>query len=212
MTTVIAIDGPSASGKSAVGRLIAVRLGFAFLDSGLIYRAIALAAARSSTRNIDEVLEHLRASLTAEALDALLSDPDLALASTGQYASQLAVLPAVRHFADELQRKWAASKNAVIVGRDIGTTVFPDAPFKFYITASLMVRAMRRWQQLADLGSVDSVEEVAADLAARDARDEDRACSPMCAAPDACLIDTSDLSMDEVVAQVVSMITLGKNR
>ena len=189
MPFTIAIDGPAASGKGTIARALARHFGFAHLDTGLLYRAVGMkggdpvAAARGLT-------------------DADLRRDDLRSAEAGQAASRAAVIPEVRAALVDFQRRFALTEpGAVLDGRDIGTVICPDAEVKLYVSASDMVRARRR---AAELGG-DEVE-VLRDLRARDARDAARDVAPMRAAPDAILLDTSDMTIDEAVARAIACI------
>lgn len=203
---VIAIDGPAASGKSAIGKALAGRLGYLFLDSGLIYRAIAFAFSQSQETEFSFFLEKFQNSLTPETLEQLLNDSKLQRDDVGQLASKIAVMADVRRYVDLLQRKWAENKNGVVVGRDIGTVVFPDAEVKFYLTASLKVRALRRWQQLESKGIDIAIEQIQEDLFLRDERDRCRQHAPLQIPPDAIIIDNSDLSINQTVDLMIKEI------
>ncbi|WP_371061455.1 d(CMP) kinase [Rhodosalinus sp. 5P4] len=197
MGLTIAVDGPAASGKGTISRAIAARFGLAHLDTGLLYRAVG-------RRMLDgeEPLVAARA-LRAEDLDAEdLRGPDVAEA-----ASKVAALGEVRAALVDFQRAFAArAGGAVLDGRDIGTVICPDAPVKLFVTASAEVRAERRHKELLARGHDTRLEEVLADIRARDARDAGRADAPMRAAADAVLIDTSGLGIDEAVARAISEV------
>jgi cytidylate kinase len=209
---VIAIDGPAGSGKSTVAKALAERLGLEYLDTGAMYRSVAFAALR---RGIDpEDTEPV--ARVARDLD-LRMGPDGAISVDGVDArieirgpevtravSIVAANPLVRDEMRSRQREWAAKRDGgVMEGRDIGTVVFPDAELKVYLDASPEVRASRRSKEVADL----EYETVAADLARRDALDQGRTHGPLVEADDAVVIDTSDLSVDEIIAAVVDHLS-----
>ncbi|WP_371037277.1 d(CMP) kinase [Rhodosalinus sp. FB01] len=197
MGLTIAVDGPAASGKGTISRAIAARFGLAHLDTGLLYRAVG-------RRMLDgeEPLVAARA-LRAEDLDTEdLRGPDVAEA-----ASKVAALGEVRAALVDFQRAFAArAGGAVLDGRDIGTVICPDAPVKLFVTASAEVRAERRHKELLARGHDTRLEEVLADIRARDTRDAGRADAPMRAAADAVLIDTSGLGIDEAVARAIAEV------
>ncbi|WP_371056646.1 d(CMP) kinase [Rhodosalinus sp. K401] len=197
MGLTIAVDGPAASGKGTISRAIAARFGLAHLDTGLLYRAVG-------RRMLDgeEPLVAARA-LRAEDLDAEdLRGPDVAEA-----ASKVAALGEVRAALVDFQRAFAArAGGAVLDGRDIGTVICPDAPVKLFVTASAEVRAERRHKELLARGHDTRLEEVLADIRARDTRDAGRADAPMRAAEDAVLIDTSGMGIDEAVARAIAEV------
>jgi CMP/dCMP kinase len=185
----VAIDGPAASGKGTISRAVAGRFGFAHLDTGLLYRAVGakggdpVAAARNLT-------------------PADLGRGDLRTAEAGQAASRVAAIPEVRRALVEFQRNFARRPGgAVLDGRDIGTVICPEAEVKLFVTASDAVRARRRW---LELGGDEAA--VLADLRARDARDLQRATAPLRPAPDALLLDTSELTIDAAVQRAVEAI------
>jgi CMP/dCMP kinase len=197
----VAIDGPAASGKGTIGRAVAERFGFAHLDTGLLYRAVALRALNDGRGVIDQ---HWAAELARRLEPGDLERPGLRSALAGQAASKVAALPEVRAALLAFQRDFARREGgAVLDGRDIGTVICPEAEAKLYVTASDAVRAARRAKEL---GPDVSRERVLADLRARDARDAERAEAPMRPAEDAHLLDTTDLSIDAAVAEAVAYV------
>jgi cytidylate kinase len=196
----VAIDGPAASGKGTIGRAIAARFGFAHLDTGLLYRAVAVQALDDGRGVLDP---HWAAELARRLTPEDLARADLRSARTGQAASKVAAFPEVRAALLAFQRNFARREGgAVLDGRDIGTVICPDAEAKLFVVAADTTRAARRQ---AELGA-ESYEQVLADLRARDARDRAREVAPMVAAPDALLLDTTDLSIDAAVAEAVAYV------
>ena len=191
---VITVDGPAASGKGTIASRLAAHYGLPMLDTGLLYRAVGVLAERAGVDLDDaEATAAIAQDLTAEALD----DPAFRTRGAGEAASRVAVHPPVRQALFDLQVGFARRpEGAVLDGRDQGTVIAPEAPAKLYVTASPEVRAERRWKQLTAQGEAVAYEEGLADIQRRDARDGGRADAPMKPAPDAVLLDTSDLSID----------------
>lgn len=201
---IIAIDGPAASGKGTLAKRIAAHLGYHCLDTGLLYRAVARDVAARGYR-----LEDVWAGVAAaRGLDhASLDDPALRGPAAGDAASVVARIPEVRTALLELQRDFARqSPGAVLDGRDIGTVVCPQADVKIFVTATPEVRARRRFLELEGRGDRITYEEVLADIGARDARDMARAAAPLKAAPDAILLDTSELDIEGAFDAAVGSI------
>lgn len=192
---VIAVDGPAASGKGTVSKGLARQFDLPMLDTGLLYRAVGVLVARAHGDLDDpEVCAAAAATLTADQLD----DPALRTRAAGELASRVAVHPHVRAALLEFQRTFASQEDgAILDGRDIGTVICPRAPAKLYVTASPQVRAERRWKQLTGQGEAVAFEDVLADIRVRDARDGGRDAAPMKPAPDAVLLDTSRMTIDE---------------
>ncbi|MFZ0386645.1 MAG: (d)CMP kinase [Solirubrobacteraceae bacterium] len=199
--TVVAIDGPAGAGKSSVARAVADRLGFTYLDSGAMYRSVALAVLRSG-RPPDEVAAGVSLSLGDHVL---LDGEDVTAAirapEVSEAASVVAADPAVRTAMIAEQRRLLADGNWVAEGRDIGTVVWPSAELKVFLTASAEARAGRRADQIGADAAV-----VLAEQAIRDQRDIEREQSPLRAADDAVTVDTSDLTLDEAVERVVTLV------
>lgn len=193
MIFTVAIDGPAAAGKGTLSRAVAARFGFAHLDTGLLYRAVGVTAALTG----DDPAE------VAQGLSAQdLARDDLRSLAAGQAASRVAVIPAVRAALVTFQQRFARRPGgAVLDGRDIGTVICPEAEVKIFVTASAEVRAQRRWREVG--GDADLV---LAEVRERDARDSTRAQAPLRAAPDAVVIDTSDLSIDDAVARACALV------
>ena len=215
---VIAIDGPVGAGKSTVARELAHALDFDYLNTGAMYRAVALAARARYTvgelsgpeieRRLGEILNSISIKFDQERV--LLDGRDISDAITApaiaDLASRLSALGLVRTRMRDLQRAAGENGRVVMEGRDIGTVVFPDAEFKFFLTAAVAVRAARRYAELAAQGVAISEAEVLAQLRERDQRDEARELAPLRPAADASWIDASRLSVDEVVQQMKTHI------
>ena len=190
MKFTVAIDGPAAAGKGTISRAVAERFGFAHLDTGALYRAVGVKGG-----------DPVEAANTLAPAD--LARDDLRSLEAGQAASKVAVIPEVRAALLEFQRKFAAQEGgAVLDGRDIGTVICPEAEVKLFVTASAEVRAHRRW---LEVGGDEA--KVLAEVKERDERDMNRADAPLKPAPDAILIDTSEMSIDEAVARACAEIT-----
>ncbi|MEW5864162.1 MAG: (d)CMP kinase [Pseudomonadota bacterium] len=209
---VIAIDGPSASGKGTVASRVAAALGFHFLESGALYRVVALASLRAGLGPGQEAaLSALAATLPAEfrgdriILSGQDVTEDLRSEECGIRASEIARLPAVRAALLERQRAFRRPPGLVADGRDMGTVVFPDAVLKIFLTASVAVRAERRYKQLIDKGIRANLAALSRDLQERDARDAARSVAPLRPAPDAVLLDSSGMSVEEVVDRVLEL-------
>ena len=212
---VIAIDGPSGSGKGTIARMVADALGWHLLDSGALYRLVALAAADAGQGDADEaVLAGIAAALDVrfaagadggEAIHLAGRDVTDALRTEecGRLASHVAALPAVRAALIELQKDFRRPPGLVADGRDMGTTVFPDAELKVFLTAGAQERAKRRHKQLKDKGIDVSLAALSRDIEARDRRDSERSVAPLRPAEDARLLDSSNLTIDEVTRTVL---------
>lgn len=210
---VIAIDGPSASGKGTVAQRVATQLGFHYLDSGALYRIVALAAKQRGIGWDDEIaLAELAASLRIAFRDEqiLLDEANVSeLVRTEEMsrgASEVAVHPALRRALLGLQRSFRLSPGLVADGRDIATVIFPDAVTKIYLTASVQIRAERRYKQLMSKGIHANLHDILKDLQQRDARDQQRLAAPLQQAPDAKLLETSQLSIEQSIAQALEMV------
>ncbi|HZT49572.1 MAG TPA: d(CMP) kinase [Hyphomicrobiaceae bacterium] len=201
---IIAIDGPAASGKGTLAKRIAEHFGLHHLDSGLLYRATA----RDVRRRGGALDDPAAATVAARALDpATLDDPELRGPGAGEAASIVARFPAVRAALLAFQRDFARrSPGAVLDGRDIGTVVCPDADVKIYVTATPEVRARRRYLELQNRGEAATYDAVLADIRRRDERDAGRDASPMRAAEDAFLLDTSNLDIEAAFDAAVGVI------
>jgi cytidylate kinase len=214
---VITIDGPSGSGKGTISRMLARELGFHFLDSGALYRLLALAANRRGVLLDDEAALavlcgelDIRFPASGEdeivLLDGEEVTQEIRTEAAGGGASRVAALPAVRAALLKRQRDFRAAPGLVADGRDMGTVVFPDAQAKFFLTASSEERAERRYKQLKEMGIEVSFQDVLADIQARDARDAGRSVAPLQAAPDALQVDTSDLDIAATMVRVRELL------
>ncbi len=214
---VVAIDGPSGAGKGAVSARVARELGWHLLDSGAVYRAVALAALAADVNPEDQaglvgLCDRLPLSFRPgdDGIEVYLDQQPvgsrLRSEQVSAMASRVAALPAVRKALLELQRSFRQSPGLVADGRDMGTVVFPDATAKVFLHASVEERANRRYKQLKGKGENVTFSRLFQDLEARDRRDRERAVSPTIAAADAKVIDSTDLGLDQVVAQVLSVV------
>ena len=200
---IIAVDGPTASGKGTIAKALAAHFGLPHLDTGLLYRAVGRQVALNGG-NPDSEPDALAACTFHEHL---LSDPELRSEASGGLASRVSIHPAVRRALFKRQRAFAAQPGgAVLDGRDIGTVIAPEAEAKLFVIASVDARADRRYREMLETGREAELALIAADLAARDERDRTRAEAPLVAAPDAVVFDTSRLSRDEAIAEAVRLV------
>jgi cytidylate kinase len=201
---IIAIDGPAASGKGTLAKRVAAHFGYACLDTGLLYRAVARDL-RAAKQPLDDVAA---AEWAARSLDpASLDDASLRHPGVGEAASVVAKIPEVRAALLAVQRDFAAQEpGAVLDGRDIGTVVCPDADVKLFIKAQVEIRARRRYEELKKRGEPVTYERVLETIKARDARDSGRADAPMAIAPDALLLDTTNLDIEAAFDAAVGLI------
>jgi len=215
---VITIDGPSGSGKGTVAVRIAEELGFTLLDSGALYRSVGIAALRDEIdlrdhQQIAELARHLNIEFGVSSPDSVwLDGEDVSLEIRtdigSELASQIGAIPAAREALYERQLAFRKAPGLVADGRDMGTVVFQDAIIKIYLTARPEERAERRYKQLIDKGIDASLADLLRDLKERDARDSERPISPLKPAKDAVVLDTTDLQIDQVVEQVLDLVTV----
>lgn len=201
---VIAIDGPAASGKGTLARRLADHYGLPHLDTGLLYRAVALTLIDAGASLDDEqAAARAAASLIADRL----ADPRLRERAMGEAASRISGIPAVRAALLAWQQRFAGTpQGAVLDGRDIGTVICPDARVKLFITASAEERARRRHLELSGRGETTTLDAILADIQARDARDASRSAAPLKAAADAVMLDTTELDADEAFAAARAVV------
>lgn len=217
---VIAIDGPAASGKSTTAKSLAKKLKYVYIDTGAMYRACGL---ESLKRKIDltdlEALEKMLAEIKIEIRYSetgnmiLLNDEDVSSrireADITKLSSEIAVIGVVRYRMVELQREMGEAGGVIMDGRDIGTIVFPDADFKFFMIADVKTRAMRRWKEATEKGEILSLSEIQKELIWRDKNDSSRAIGPLKQADDAVAVDTSVLTVEQQVNLLYNTITKG---
>ena len=213
----VAIDGPAGAGKSTIARAAAKKLGFIYVDTGALYRAVGVYSLRNGldTENpetVEGTLPHIQVELQFQdgVQHVLLNGEDVSeeirTPQASMAASAVSAVPAVRRFLFDLQREIAAKNDSIMDGRDIGTVVLPQAEVKIFLTASPETRAMRRFKELQEKGAPDTYEAVLADLKQRDYNDSHRAVAPLKPAEDSVLVDTSALTLPQSVEKVIEVI------
>ena len=214
----IAIDGPAGAGKSSIAKALSKRLGYIYIDTGAMYRAVALFFVENNVSDgtdsrIESLLEKLEISIKYEdgAQKVILNGEDvtgkLRLEEIGKLASKFSAIGSVREKLVALQRKLAQKENVVMDGRDIGTVVLPNADLKIYLSASPKVRAKRRYLELLEKGYTDlDINEIEDEIIKRDEADMNREISPLKQADDAYYLDSSDMTLEEVVSKILSMV------
>ena len=214
----IAIDGPAGAGKSSIAKALSKRLGYIYIDTGAMYRAVALFFVENNISDgtdsrIESLLEKLEISIKYEdgAQKVILNGEDvtdkLRLEEIGKLASKFSAIGSVREKLVALQRKLAQKENVVMDGRDIGTVVLPNADLKIYLSASSKVRAKRRYLELLEKGYTDlDINEIEDEIIKRDEADMNREISPLKQADDAYYLDSSDMTLEEVVSKILSMV------
>lgn len=214
----MAIDGPAGSGKSTVAKIVARKMGYAYIDTGAMYRAATLLALRKGINPGDDARmaaelaaaefsfsgdsESPRIYIDDEDVSQLIRAPELT-----RMVGPICEMPAVRQFLGNRQRQMGADGGVVLEGRDIGTVIFPDAEIKVFLTADPHARAQRRWQELMDKGIEMKLEEVALDVVRRDERDRSRPVAPLRKAGDSVVIDSTALTIGQVVERIMALIT-----
>lgn len=202
---IIAVDGPTASGKGTIARALAAHYGLPHLDTGMLYRAVGRQVFLDGG-DPDDAGEALAATSFP---DTLLSDPELRSEATGGLASRVSVHASVRQALYERQRSFALQPGgAVLDGRDIGTVIAPEAEVKLFVTASVEARALRRWREMQARGEAFTIAEIEADLRRRDERDRTRAEAPLRTADGAVVLETSALGPEEAVAAAIALIEM----
>ena len=216
MSFNIAIDGPAGAGKSTIAKRAAKELSFIYVDTGAMYRSIALGLLREDvdiedTQALEKALEQIEVSigyenheqqvfLNQENVSGLIRTEEVS-----RMASAASAKPQVRAKLTELQRSLARREDVLMDGRDIGTMILPDAQLKIYLTASVHTRALRRYKELIERGEDCSLEDIEKDIEERDYRDMHRETAPLCQAEDAVLVDSSEMTIDEVVERIISL-------
>jgi CMP/dCMP kinase len=213
---VLTIDGPSGAGKGTISRIVAKRLSWNYLDSGSIYRSLAIALIQKNTdlANSDEILKVAQTmKLAFECEDELLVKlnnvditSQLGTETTGNVASVIAAIPEVRQVLLQKQKDFKKLPGLVADGRDMGTVVFPDADIKVFLTASLAARAERRYKQLMEKGIDVNINKITSEIEARDSRDKGRQAAPLVQSDEACYIDSSAMTIEDVIDQVLSLV------
>ena len=199
---IIAVDGPTASGKGTIAKALAAHFGLPHLDTGLLYRAVG----RQCFFDGGDPDDSGDALAACSVPNRLLSDPELRSEITGGFASRVSVHPPVRQALYERQRQFATQGGgAVLDGRDIGTVIAPEAEVKLFVVASVSARAERRFREMQAAGKTVALADIAADLEARDLRDRTRTQAPLVAAKDALLLDTSDFSREAAIGKAIEL-------
>ena len=215
----IAIDGPAGAGKSTIARRVARDLSFIYVDTGAMYRAMALyllreGVDRSNTEQIGEICQNAEISIEYQNGEQIVLlngenvNSHLRTEEVGNMASVSSAVPRVREKLLSLQRKLAKDMSVVMDGRDIGTTILPDADVKIYLTASSLTRAQRRYLELQEKGTICNLDEIQKDIEERDQRDMNREISPLRQADDAILVDSSTLTIEQVVDRILEIFRL----
>lgn len=213
----IAIDGPAGAGKSTIARSLAAKLGYIYVDTGALYRAVGVNAMRAGldTKNAEQVTSILGSTkVSLRFVDGeqrvFLGDEDVSLAirtpEASMAASNVSAIPSVREFLFDLQRNIAKENNCLMDGRDIGTVVLPDAQVKIFLTASAQVRAKRRYDELLAKGMKAEYNEVLEEMIQRDYQDSHRAIAPLKQADDAVLVDTSEMNLEQVLEALETIV------
>ena len=215
MKKTVAIDGPAGAGKSTIAKLVAEKLGYIYIDTGAMYRAVAWKVLDTSVETTDEAIIRtaekldVRLRIVGDAVRVFADDTDVTEAirtpEVTALVSKVAQLGPVRSKMVELQRGMAKDGGVVMDGRDIASNVLPNADVKIFLTASIEERALRRWKEMKAKGYDEPMEKLAAEIAARDKADSERAISPLVRVPEATLLDTTGMTIEEVVAQVMEL-------
>jgi len=207
MKKIIAVDGPAGAGKSTVSKIVASKLGYTYIDTGAMYRAVALKSSRS-TEDLADIVEDINIELDDRArvfLDGADVTKEIRTPEISKLASDVSKFPFVRKKLTELQRKMATRGSVIMDGRDIGTQVLPNADLKIFLTASLEERAHRRFEELQAKGQEVNFDAIKKEIALRDKQDSEREIAPLKKAVDAILIDSTNLTIDEVAGKILTL-------
>lgn len=210
----IAIDGPAGAGKSTIARIVAEKLNMTYIDTGAMYRAFTLKTVMNNIKSAHQIIETIKnTSIEMKNNKVFLDGNDVTDKirdrQISQTVSKIAQIPEVRFFLVEIQKKMAEKKGVVMDGRDIGTTVLPDAEYKFFLTAEIKERARRRFEELKSKGQIVDVCQIEKEIRERDLQDSQREHSPLSAAQDAIIIDTTYKSIPEVANEIISHVRRG---
>ncbi len=213
MKNIITIDGPSGAGKSTISKLLARRLGYKYLDTGALYRAVAWKIKKENIdiedeKSLRDILEKIDITLNGDKImvDGINVTSAIRNQEIGELSSKASAKPIVREHLFILQRGFGLKGNAVIEGRDIGTVIFPEAENKFYLDASTEERGRRRYRELKDKGAMISLEATTEDIKKRDNRDSTRRVAPLTMTPDMTYIDTTNLTLEDVVKKIIDSL------
>ena len=207
MKKIIAVDGPAGAGKSTVSKIVAAKLGYTYIDTGAMYRAVALKSSRSREDLVD-IIDNINIELDDKSrvfLDGAEVTKEIRTPEMSKLASDVSKFPFVRKRLTELQRKMAERGEVIMDGRDIGTQVLPNADLKIFLTASLDERARRRFEELKAKGQAVNLDAIKTEIALRDKQDSEREFAPLKQAEDAILIDSTDLKIEEVVEKILTL-------
>ena len=207
MKKIIAVDGPAGAGKSTVSKIVAAKLGYTYIDTGAMYRAVALKSSRSCEDLVD-IIENTEIELDDRArvfLDGVEVTKEIRTPEISKLASDVSKFPFVRKKLTELQRKMATRGAVIMDGRDIGTQVLPNADLKIFLTASIDERARRRFEELQAKGQEVNFDAIKKEIALRDKQDSEREIAPLKQAEDAILIDSTNLTIDEVAGKILTL-------
>ena len=207
MKKIIAVDGPAGAGKSTVSKIVASKLGYTYIDTGAMYRAVALKSSRSCEDLVD-IIDNINIELDDKSrvfLDGAEVTKEIRTPEISKLASDVSKFPFVRKKLTELQRKMAMRGAVIMDGRDIGTEVLPNADLKIFLTASIEERARRRFEELQAKGQTADLAAVKKEIALRDKQDSEREFAPLKQAEDAILIDSTNLMIDEVVGKILTL-------
>lgn len=211
----IAIDGPAGAGKSTVAKIVADTLNMTYIDTGAMYRAITLLSIRHNKSDINDIVELIKQiEIKIEGKRVYIDNEDVSddirsIEVTNE-VSRIAKIPEIRHVMIQLQREMAKNKGVVMDGRDIGTIVLPDAKYKFFLTADVRERAIRRYREMIRKWHDVTLEQVEKDIEYRDFQDKNRDYSPLKAAEDAVIIDTTNKTIQQVVEEIIDVIKRGE--